>query len=262
MTVQELFDLSGKVAIVTGGGTNIGKHMAEALCEVGCAVAICSRRGELCEQVAAELSQIGPPTLGLRCDVTQEGEVNAMVAEVAGKLGPPDIVVNDAGGAVVNSWFPEADLDEFRQSFEINACGSLLVSQAAAKHMIPRGWGKIILVSSIYGVVGGVKWIYEASPGFKRASINYAAAKGALVQMTRHLATTLGEHNIGVNCISPGGIFREQDPNFVERYVHRTPLGRMGTETDLKGVTVLLASRASDWITGQNILVDGGWTAW
>ncbi len=262
MTVQELFDLSGKVAIVTGGGTNIGKHMAEALCEVGCDVAICSRRGELCEAVAAELAEIGTRTLGLGCDVTQEDQVNAMVERVARELGPPDIVINDAGGAVVNSWFPETDVTEFRASFEVNAVGSLLVSQAAARHMIPRRWGKIILVGSIYGVVGGVKWIYEASPGFKRASINYAAAKGALVQMTRHLATSLGEFNICVNCISPGGIFRDQDPNFVERYVQRTPLGRMGTETDLKGAAVLLASHASDWITGQNILVDGGWTAW
>jgi len=262
MTVHELFDLSGKVAIVTGGGSNIGRHLAEALCEVGCAVAVCSRRGELCEQTAAELAKIGPPALGLACDVTQEDEVNAMVATVAEKLGPPDIVINDAGGAIVESYFPETNLEEFRASFEINAVGSLLVSQAAARHMIPRRWGKIILVGSIYGVVGGVDWIYEASPGFKKASLNYAAAKGALVQMTRHLATTLGKYNICVNCISPGGIFRNQEPHFVERYIHRTPLGRMGTETDLKGAAVLLASHAGDWITGQNLMVDGGWTAW
>jgi NAD(P)-dependent dehydrogenase (short-subunit alcohol dehydrogenase family) len=262
MTVQELFDLTGKVAIVTGGGTNIGRHMAQALCEAGCDVAVCSRRAELCEEVAAELGKIGTRTLGLGCDVTQEDQVDAMVARVAEELGPPDIAISDAGGAIVNSWFPETDVEEFRASLEVNAVGSLLVSQAATRHMIPRRWGKIILVGSIYGVVGGVKWIYEASPGFKRASVNYAAAKGAVVQMTRHLATTLGEYNINVNCVSPGGIFRDQDANFVERYVHRTPLGRMGTETDLKGVTVLLASHASDWITGQNILVDGGWTAW
>jgi len=261
-TIQQLFDLTGKVAIVTGGGTHIGKAMTEALCEAGASVVIASRRGEMCRQVAEEIARKHPGRcVGTGCDAADEAQVNKLIEFACAQFGGVDIMVNNAGGAPIKTNLPNASLDDFNRTIAVNATATLLCSQAAARVMMKRGGGKIINVGSIYGVLGGIPALYVGTDMIP-ANIHYVAAKGAVVNMTRHLATTFGPHNIQVNCISPGGIARNQPAPFVERYLQRTPAGRMGTEEDLKGVTVLLASSASDWITGQNVMVDGGWTAW
>ncbi|MGH2353560.1 MAG: SDR family oxidoreductase [Chloroflexota bacterium] len=262
MRVQELFDLRGQVAIVTGGATHLGRAMATALGELGAVVYLASRRAELCEQVAAALREAGIDAVGRRCDVTMEGEVNALVEGVAQERGRLDVLVANAGGSFTTTYLPDAAVEEFRRTYELNVTGTYLCAQAAARVMIPQRRGKIITVGSIHGFLAADKRLYEGLR-FRRSGPPYQAAKGAVVNLTRSLAAELGEWNIQVNCISPGQIPRaDTDPAMVERCRLNNPLARTGRAEDLKGAVALLASAAGDWITGHNLVVDGGWSIW
>jgi NAD(P)-dependent dehydrogenase (short-subunit alcohol dehydrogenase family) len=259
---RTLFDLTGRVALVTGGATHLGRAMATALAAHGAHVVIASRRAELCEQVAAELRDEGLDVAGAGVDVTREDEVEALVQRIAAEQGSLDVLVANAGGSMTRSYLPNASLDEFRQTYELNVTSTYLCAQAAARVMILRRRGKIIAVGSIHGSLSGDLRLYEGLP-FKRSGPPYQAAKGAVINLTRALAADLGEHNIQVNCISPGQIPKpETDPEFVERCRQNNALRRTGRPEDLQGAAVLLASSASDWITGQNLVVDGGWSIW
>jgi NAD(P)-dependent dehydrogenase (short-subunit alcohol dehydrogenase family) len=261
-TARELLDLTGRVAVVTGGGTHLGRAMASALGELGAAVFLSSRRGDLCERVAGEMRRDGLDACGVACDVTDEHSVDALVARVMEERGRLDILVANAGGSFTTTYLPEASVDEFRRTYELNVTGTYICAQAVARVMIPQRRGKIITLGSIHGSLTGDKRLYEGLP-FRRSGPPYQAAKGAVVNLTRALAAELGEHNIQVNCISPGQIPKpETDPEFVERCRLNNPLRRTGRPEDLMGAVVLLASDASDWITGQNLLVDGGWSIW
>jgi gluconate 5-dehydrogenase len=260
--VQELFDLSGQAAVVTGGGTHLGTAMATALGELGAAVYIASRREERCRAVAAGLRERGLDVTGLGCDVTDETALDALVRRVVDERGRLDVLVANAGGSFTTTYLPDAAADEFRRTYELNVTGTYLSAQAAARAMIPRRRGKIVTVGSIHGSLSGDKRLY-AGVDFKRSGPPYQAAKGAVVNLTRALAAELGEWNIQVNCISPGQIPQaETDPEFVERCRQNNVLGRTGRPEDLKGAVALLASAASDWMTGQNVVVDGGWSIW
>jgi NAD(P)-dependent dehydrogenase (short-subunit alcohol dehydrogenase family) len=279
-TVQQLFDLSGRAAIVTGGGTHLGKTMAEALAELGAAVYIASRRGDLCEQVAAELRKKPLPLLpspwegegqgegrrldvtGLACDATNEAEVNALVRRVVDERGRLDVMVANAGGGRPSSYPPDGKLSEFVEAIEINMVSTYLCAQAAAREMVPKKRGSIIALGSIAAILGTDKRIYAKS--FTRSGPHYMAAKGGVLMLTRALACEWGEHGITVNCISPGQIPKLDviAPEQAEKFRQMNPLQRTGTPDDLKGTVALLASDAGRWITGQNIVVDGGWSAW
>jgi NAD(P)-dependent dehydrogenase (short-subunit alcohol dehydrogenase family) len=260
--VQELFDLSGQAAIVTGGGTHLGTAMATALGELGAAVYIASRREARCREVAAGLRERGLDATGLGCDVTDEAALEALVRRVVGDRGRLDVLVANAGGSFTTTYLPDAAAEEFRRTYELNVTGTYLSAQAAARAMIPRRRGKIVTVGSIHGTLSGDKRLY-AGVDFKRSGPPYQAAKGAVVNLTRALAAELGEWNIQVNCISPGQIPQAgTDPEFVERCRQQNVLGRTGRPEDLKGAVALLASAASDWMTGQNVVVDGGWSIW
>ena len=262
MTIQELFDLRGRVAIVTGGATHLGRAMATALGELGASVVIASRRQELCEQVAAEMRDAGIDCLGLRCDVTVEDDVDALVRTVVEERGRLHIMVCNAGGTPPPTYIPNASIQQFMDTMELNATSTYICAQAAAKVMIPQQWGRIITIGSIHGALGSEKHFYEGS-GFPRSGPPYMTAKGAVIQLTRTLATELGEHNITVNCISPGQIPKPEHPKeFVERSRRKNPLERNGVPGDLKGAVALLASPAGSWITGHNLIVDGGFTIW
>ncbi len=257
-----LFDLTGQTAIVTGGATHLGKAMATALAELGATVYLASRRGELCEAVAAELRGEGLDAHGAACDVTAETEVDALVQRVLQERGRLDVMVANAGGSFTRTYIPGADVDEFRRTYEVNVTGTYISAQGAARAMIPRRRGKIITVGSIHGFLTADKRLYEGL-SFRRSGPPYHAAKGAVVNLTRSLAAELGEWNIQVNCISPGQIPRpETDPQMVERCRVANPLARTGRADDLKGAVALLAGAASDWITGHNLVVDGGWSIW
>lgn len=261
MKVQELFDLTGEVAVVTGGAGTLGYQMATALAEAGSSIVIASRDKSSCERAAKSIERIGVSTMAIQMDVTDPVQVSSGIDIVVESLGKIDILVNSAGIART-ALLDTAELEDWREVIETNLTGVFLCSQAAATFMMKRRKGKIINIASIYGTVGVDQRLYEESPGMVPGSVPYTASKGAVINMTRDMAVYLARYNIQVNAISPGGFRAGQDEQFVRRYNWRTPLGRMGGEDDLKGVIVLLASKASDYITGQNLIVDGGWTAW
>ncbi len=262
-TVLEMLDMTGRSAIVTGGGTHLGRAMASALAELGAAVYIASRRAELCEKTAEELRGQGLDVTGLGCDVTDESQVDALVGRVMDDHGRLDVMVANAGGAFTTTYLPEADIDEFRRTVDLNLTGSYICAQSAARVMIPERRGSIITLGSIHGFLASDKRMYEDLPTFRRSGPPYQAAKGGILNLTRGLAAELGEYGITVNCISPGQVPRATtDEGHVERSRQAIPLQRTGVADDLKGAIALLASPAGAWITGHNLIVDGGWSIW
>ena len=253
MHTRELFDLTGKVAIVTGGGTGLGRQMARALAEMGANVVLCARKAERCEVVAAELSTLGVRALGLRCDVTVADDVRAMVERAKAEFGRIDILVNNAGRAWVA---PAASMavEDWRRVIEVNLTGAFLCAQAAGNVMIAQGGGKIINIASTAGLGGAMPEVLD--------SIAYNASKGGLINFTRDLAVKWARYKINVNAIAPGWFPSQMSSAIVEHWGDRLaraiPLGRIGGDEDLKGAVVYLASRASDYVTGQILAVDGG----
>lgn len=253
MRTQELFDLTGKVAIITGGATGIGKQMAEALAEMGASLVLCSRKIERCEQAAAEFRQRGINALGLRCDVTSQEEVNAMVERARATFGHIDILVNNSG----RTWAAPAEtmsLADWQKVMEANVTGTFLCSQAVGRLMIEQGGGKIINISSVAGLFGAPPELVN--------SISYHTSKGAIIAFTRDLACKWARYNIYVNAIAPGW-FRTHMSEWVldhrgEALLPHIPLGRFGGPDELKGAVVYLASNASNYVTGQVLIVDGG----
>jgi gluconate 5-dehydrogenase len=250
------------VAVVTGGATHLGRALATALAELGATVYLAARDRARCDRVAAELRTDGLDAHGVGCDVTLERDVDGLVALVMAEHGRLDVMVANAGGAFTTTYPPHASLEEFRRTLELNVVGTWLCAHAAARAMIPRRAGRIVTVGSIHGLLGADKRLYEGLD-YRRSGPPYQAAKGGVLNLTRGLATELGEYGITVNCLSPGQIPRpDTDPRMVERCRQANPLGRTGTPDDLKGAIALLASDAGGWITGHNLVVDGGWTAW
>jgi NAD(P)-dependent dehydrogenase (short-subunit alcohol dehydrogenase family) len=253
MQTRELFDLTGKVAIITGGGSGLGRQMAGALAEMGADVVLCARKAERCEAAAKELSALGVRALGLRCDVTVADDVRAMVERAKTELGRIDILVNNAGRAWVA---PAATMavEDWRRVLDVNLTGSFLCAQAAGNVMIAQGGGKIINIASTAGLGGAMPEVLD--------SIAYNSSKGGLVNFTRDLAVKWGRHKINVNAIAPGWFPSHMSSTIVEHWGERLaraiPLGRIGGDEDLKGAVVFLASRASDYVTGQILAVDGG----
>lgn len=256
MNVKELFDLSGRTAVVTGGYTGIGKQMALALAEAGADVVVCARNLDGCVSTAEEISKsTGVKTLPLKCDVSIESDVIKMVADTAAKFGKLDILVNNAGIAM--GGLPEdTALEDWEKVLRVNLTGTFLCSREAAKEMIKAGRGKIINISSVMG--------YQTTSLVSAPA--YVASKGAVVTLTKDLAVRWIKHNINVNAIAPGWFPTNMtepviSPEFMDKgaeLLASIPAGRFGGEDDLKGAIVLLASRASDYITGEIIVVDGG----
>lgn len=261
-TIHELFDLSGRVAVVTGGGTHLGRAMAMALGEMGATVYIASRREKLLEEVALELRDVGIDCKGLGCDVTVESDVDALVASVVSDRERLDIMVCNAGGSSTTTYIPDADTEEFRSTLDINVTSTYICAQAAARVMIPQHSGSIITLGSIHGFLSNDKRFYDGFD-FNRSGPPYQAAKGAVINLTKSLAAELGEYSITVNCLSPGQIPKQSTPpQMAKRARESQPLRRNGRPDDVKGAVVLLASSAGEWITGQNLVVDGGWSIW
>lgn len=256
-TVKELMNLEGRVSVVTGGATGLGFQMATALAEAGSNVVICSRKLEHCEQAAQRLEKLGVTALALACDVTKIDQVEAMKDAVMQKFGRVDVLVNNAGRAWVAA--PEdTPLDRWQQVFDLNISAPFICAQVLGREMIKAQRGRIINIASVAGLVGRDAKTYN--------SIAYCASKGALVNFTRDLAVKWAQHNIRVNAICPGFFVTPLNEKMLEQtmdYVLRgIPLGRTGGTDDLKGIVVLLASDASNFMTGAIIPVDGGATAW
>jgi gluconate 5-dehydrogenase len=260
-TVQELFDLTGRAAIVTGGGTHLGTAFTEALCDLGATVYIASRRAELCEKVASDLRGRGYDVTGLGCDVTDEAQVDALVERVMNDTGRLDIAVCNAGGSFNTKHPPGADIDEFRRTIDVNMTGTYITAQSAGRAMTPARRGSIITLGSISSTLAMDPRSYI--PGYKRSGAPYVAAKGGVLMITRAMAAEFAEYGVTVNCISPGQVPKDTvDPGQQEKFRKMAPLQRNGVPEDLKGIVALLASDAGAWITGQEFKVDGGWSIW
>jgi NAD(P)-dependent dehydrogenase (short-subunit alcohol dehydrogenase family) len=257
MSVRELFDLKGKVAIVTGGSRGLGKEIASALGEVGAKVAITARREEWLAPTRQELEKAGIECLAIVTDVSEVEGVRKMVAQTLERWGKIDILVNNAG--VV--WAAPPDqmpLDKWDYVMNINARGTFICCQEVGKEMIRQRYGNIINVSSAVGVTG----VDPKSGQF----IGYQASKAAINIMTKQLAIEWGPYNIRVNAIAPSFLSTRLTDALIartgENMLRWIPLGRIGRPEEIKGVAVFLASEASSYITGQIICLDGGTTAW
>ncbi len=268
MNVQQLYDLSGRVALVTGGSIGLGRQMAEGLAEAGADVAIANRRLEMGMTAAEELSRLGVRTLAVSMDVTEREQVVNAVRQIEDELGPVDILVNNAGISLANPLATDAEsLQTWRKVMEVNVGGAYLCTSAVAPGMKERRHGKIINISSIYGANGIDRSLYVDDLEKPFALHSYAASKGAVVNLTRDLAASMGHYNVNVNAILPATFVTDQNRHILpekvlERIRRRTPLGRTGAGDDLKGVVVFLASEASKYVTGQMLAVDGGWLCW
>jgi NAD(P)-dependent dehydrogenase (short-subunit alcohol dehydrogenase family) len=255
MQTRELFDLSGRVAIVTGGSIGLGRQMAQGLAEMGANVVLCARKKERCEAAAEELRSLGVKTMALGCDVKDPASVRDVVDATVAEFGCIDILINNAG----TSWgapVEEMRLEHWHKVIETNLTGTFLFSQAAGKVMIGQRKGKIINIASVAGIHG-------APPEFQ--AIGYHASKGGVIAFTKDLACKWGVHNIQVNAIAPGWFPTNMSKVVIERnkdyFLRRIPLHRFGGDDDLKGAAVYLASSASDYVTGNVLVVDGGQTA-
>jgi gluconate 5-dehydrogenase len=259
--VRSLFDLDGRTAVVTGGGTHLGTAMAEALAELGATVYLASRDAGRCQAVAATLVDRGWRAVGLRCDATDEGETTALVERVVAETGRLDVLVANAGGHATTTYPPDGRVDELRAAFEMNLVSTYISAQAAARVMIPAGRGSIVTLGSINSNLAADTRIYV--PTFRRSGPPYMAAKAGVLNLTRALAVEFGPHGVRVNCLSPGQIPKSTvDPTQVERFREANPLRQTGVPEDIKGAVALLASDAGRFITGSNLIVDGGWSVW
>jgi len=255
MHVRELFDLSGKVAIVTGGGSGLGRQMAQALAESGADVVLCARKADRCERTAEALeAEFGIRAIGVGCDVRQPDEVNAVVARTVEERGAVDILVNNSG----TSWTASPEdvtLDGWQKVIDVNLTGAFLFAQAAGREMIRRGQGgTIVNISSIAAFRGAAPERLNAIP--------YSTSKGALVALTRDLAVKWARFGIRVNAIAPGWFPSDLSEEVLEAsgelLLQRIPLRRFGGPDDLKGAIVYLASAASAFVSGTVLTVDGG----
>lgn len=264
-SINDLFDLSGRVTLVTGGAGHIGRAIGAALAECGARIALLDKKES--ESVARVLPTVnGGDHLSLICDLANESDVQAAPAQVAEAFGRLDIIVHCAafvGTDDLEGWatpLDEQSLETWRQALEVNLTAPFAMTQAAIPFLRKNGSGSVIHVGSIYGALGP-DWSLYAAADVSGTPAAYGASKGGLLQMTRWLATTLAP-DIRVNAIVPGGVERNTADRFREAYTARTPLGRMATEEDIKGAAAFLASDASAYVTGQHLMVDGGYSAW
>ena len=249
--IEQLFDLSGKVALVTGASRGLGKAMAIALAKAGCHVALNARSADSLKSVAEEIQRLGRRTFLAAGDVGDESQVDQFVKAIQKEFGRIDILVNNAG-VWEGTYLVRLKKEDWDKVIQTNLTGAFLVSKAAARIMLKARSGKIINISSVSG--------FRGSP----ESLAYCAAKAGIIQMTRVMAIEMGPAGVQVNCIAPGLFATDmtkeytEDPEAMKQYLPRIPSQRYGQPEELAGTVIFLASKASDHITGQTIVIDGG----
>ncbi|MDR3665223.1 MAG: SDR family oxidoreductase [Ignavibacteriaceae bacterium] len=270
MHIDESFSLKGRTAIVTGALGLLGKQHCYALSEAGAYVVVCDIDEKKCCEFAKTLPY---PGMGAGADITKPESVKVLRAKILDQSGKIDILVNNAAindmfenpnTAGELSMFENYPIEMFRKSMEVNITGTFICAQVIGSEMARAGKGNIINIASTYGIVAPDQSIYKDAEGkqtfYKSAA--YPVTKGAVIAFTKFLAAYWGNKGVRVNALSPGGVENNQDKYFIDNYSKRTPLGRMAKPHDYKGALVFLASDASDYMTGANLIVDGGWTAW
>ena len=257
--MKDLFDLTGKVALVTGAGRGLGKVYAEAYAEYGASLILVDQERQGLEKVASEISGRGTKCVWYLADITNEAQIGQVFGDAVDKLGRIDILMNNAGTSRVNVAPEEMDIEKWKFVIDVNVTGSYICAQIAGREMIRQKKGKIINISSISGFIIN-KGVHGGS---------YDVSKQAVVGMTRALATEWAKYNINVNAIAPGYFltipnknFFDADPAFYKDVLEMIPMGRIGDPQELAGAAVFLASQASDYMTGSVIVVDGGYTIW
>jgi len=259
------FDLLGKVAIVTGGSGFFGTPISLALAEAGATVIIASRNVKKCQEFAASIREKGFLAEGMPLDLEDENSIDGFVANVEKQFGRIDVLVNNAVSREGFANLEDVERGSWEKAQRINSTGLMLITRAVVRIMVQQNSGNIINISSIQGAVGPNFPVYGDTG--MTSPVNYTYDKWGMVGFTKWLANYYGKHNIRANCISPGGygpgveqmVGKEE---FIGNYKRLTPLGRFANDDDIKGPVVFMASDASSFITGHNLMVDGGWTSW
>lgn len=272
-----LFDLSGRVALITGGAGLLGQQHAAAIAEAGGHAVIVDLSAAEAENAAAQVTRAsGVAALGLRADITRKADVEAMVAATTARFGRVDILINNAALTVKGGAGRAADYfasfeqypqDLWEDALRVNLTGTFLCCQAVGKVMVAQGSGVVLNIASDVGTISPDQRIYEGVKNPHTGTpfntpIGYATTKAGIINLTRYLATYWADKGIRVNCLSPGGVNTGHDPVFVANVTARIPLGRMAKPDDYKGAVLFLVSDASSYMTGANLIVDGGRTAW
>lgn len=267
------FQLNERVAIITGGAGLLGSHYAEVLSRAGANVVVADIRGEEARKLAGRISEeTGVKCIGFGTDVSEKASVRAMVENALETFGRVDILVNNAA---IDPKFDQERQSQHGQSFEgfpleawqqalaVNVTGMFLCAQAVAPAMLDQGKGVIVNVSSTYGLVGPDQRLYqrEGQPA-QHKPVTYTVSKAAVLGLTKYLATYFAGTQIRVNTLTPGGVLADHDDEFVRRYSAKTVLGRMAEADEMASALLFLVSDASSYMTGANLVVDGGWTAW
>jgi 2-deoxy-D-gluconate 3-dehydrogenase len=271
--LPKMFDLTGKSAVVTGGAGLLGKQFCQTLAGAGASVAIVEIDADAAGMVAEEIVRSGGRAVAIPTDITNPESVSEMVAVTIESFGRLDILVNSAAldpkfdpdsiGEQGANAFENFPLEGWQQALDVNLTGMFLCSQAAVAPMLEQGQGVIVNLCSMYGLVGPDQRLYQREgqpPQFK--PVTYSVTKAGVLGMTQYLATYYGKQNIRVNALTPGGVFNQHEAAFVEAYSSRAVLGRMAEKNEMNGALLFLASDASSYMTGANLVVDGGWTAW
>jgi len=265
-SLSQLMDLTGRKALVSGGAGHLGLAAGEALLEPGAEVAILDLEAAISQTAEGPLKRLREcGAIVAPCDLQDEPATRAAVQDAIRTMGGLDILVHCAalvGAAQIPGWnvpFEQQTAEAWEAAMRVNLTSAFVMVQEAREALAASGHGSVILLSSIYSVVGPDLRLYDGTPMAQPAG--YGASKGGLLQLMRYLSTVLAPR-VRVNTISPGGVARNQPDAFRRRYEARTPLGRMATEEDVKGAIVYLASDLSAYVTGHNLMVDGGWTAW
>lgn len=273
--IENIFNLAGRVAILTGGAGMLGRQYTRILLEAGAKVVIADLRAEAAEQAAQQaMNEVGGEALGLGVDVSRKDDVQQLVERVLEQWGRIDILINNAAidpkfdvdVAKLQSYgFEEYPLFLWQQSLDVNLTGAFLCAQAVGKVMVKQGGGVMVNICSTYGLVAPDQRLYQRENELEQTlfkPVSYAVTKAGIAHLTRYLATYWGNKNIRVNTLTPGGVYNAQDEEFVRNYAARTPMGRMAKKDEMCAALLFLVSDASSYMTGANLVVDGGWTAW
>lgn len=275
MTIQEKFDLTGRVAVVTGGAGLLGREFCRTLAEAGAAVAVVDLDADAANQVASDLIRDGFRAQGIAADITDPASVDALTASVLSTFGRVDILVNSAAldpkfdpdaaaRGIAPGAFEDYPLEQWNAALNVNLTGMFLVTQACVKQMVAQGRkGSVINICSTYGLNGPDQRIYIKDG--KRVAfkpVYYTVTKAGVMGFTKYLAAYYAGTEIRVNALTPGGVFNNHEEYFVANYSAKTILGRMARKDEMNGALLFLASDASSYMTGNNVVVDGGWTAW